>query len=88
LGSIGLSGITTSPLSIEVDFIRGDVDCNGVVNIDDIGTVAWYYGVTVPPGPAQYDLTNDGVIDIYDIVTVATHYGYSSYANYGTPSDP
>ena len=77
-GTIGMSGITTSsPLSIEVGFIRGDVDCNGVVNLADISDVAYYYG---EPASArlEYDLNNDGVIDIYDIVTIATNYGYGT----------
>jgi hypothetical protein len=77
LGTIPMSGITVpSALTIEVDFIRGDVDCNGVVNMLDISDVAFYYGhpATVKP---EYDLTNNGgVIDIYDIVTIATNFGY------------
>ncbi len=68
--------IVPSALSIEVDFIRGDVSCDGVVNIDDIGSVAYYYGQTVPSGPSEYDLNSDALIDIYDIVTIATNFGY------------
>lgn len=77
LGTIPMGGITLpSALSIEVDFIRGDVTCDGVVSMADISSVAYYYGQAVPPGPAQYDLTNNNFIDIYDIVTIATNYGY------------
>lgn len=76
LGSIGMSGITTpSALTFEVDFIRGDVDCNGVVNIADISSAAYYYGHPVADKP-EYDLNNDHVINIYDMVTIATNYGY------------
>jgi hypothetical protein len=74
------SGINMpAQLSITIDFIRGDVNCDGVVNIQDIRDVAYYYGDTVQPnGPAppQYDLLNHGHIDIYDVVTIATNYGY------------
>jgi len=76
LGSIGMSGISLpAALTFEVDFIRGDVDCNGAVNLADIGDVEFYYGRPASAKP-EYDLTNDGVIDIYDIVTIATNYGY------------
>jgi hypothetical protein len=76
ISTIPKSGIAIpSAVAFEVDFIRGDVTCNGLVLTDDIGDVAFYYGQTVPPH-AQYDLNNDGIIDIYDIVTVATNYGY------------
>jgi hypothetical protein len=75
LGSIGMSGTTPSALTFEVDFIRGDVDCNGVVNIADISSAAYYYGHPVADKP-EYDLNNDHVINIYDMVTIATNYGY------------
>jgi hypothetical protein len=79
LGSIPMSGITVpSALSIEVDFIRGDLNCDGAVTMADISNVAYYYGQAVPPGPAQYDLNNDNLIDIYDIVTIATNYLYGT----------
>ena len=73
-GTISFSGISIpAALNIEIDFIRGDVDCNGAVNIADISDVAYYYGQAAP---AQYDLNSNGIIDIYDIVTIATNYGY------------
>jgi hypothetical protein len=72
-----MSGITMpSQLTVEVDFIRGDVDCNGAVTTADIGDVAAYYGQPASARP-EYDLNNDGIIDIYDIVTIATNFGYS-----------
>jgi hypothetical protein len=80
MGIISMSGITPpSALSIEVDFIRGDVDCNGAVNMADISNVAYYYNQAVSPAPAQYDLNNDNFIDIYDIVTIATNYLYGTH---------
>jgi len=76
LGSIGYSGITKpTALTIEVDFIRGDVECLGTVTSADIGDVAYYYGQPASVKP-EYDLNNDGIIDIYDIVTIATNYGF------------
>jgi hypothetical protein len=73
-GNIPMSGIDMpSPLTINVNFIRGDVNCDGKVTIEDISSAAYYYGKTAPP---EYDLTNNGVIDIYDMVAIATNYGY------------
>jgi hypothetical protein len=78
LGVISMSGITVAPaLSIEVDFIRGDVDCNSVVNMADISYLAFYYGQQATAKP-EYDLTNNGIIDIYDIVSIATNYLYGT----------
>jgi hypothetical protein len=63
------------PLPIQVNFIRGDVDCNGAVTIADISCVAYYYGQPASAKP-EYDLNNDGTINLYDLVTIATNYGY------------
>jgi len=69
------------PLTIQVNFIRGDVDCNGKVNIEDISAAAFYYdkkqGDPEWPQASWYDLNCDNIIDIYDIVTIATNYGYN-----------
>ena len=74
--TIGMSGLTVaSPLTVQIDFIRGDVTCDGVVNMADISAVAFYYGQPASARP-EYDLNNDGVINIYDLVTIATNYGY------------
>jgi hypothetical protein len=75
-GTIPMSGITMpSPKVITIDLIRGDVTCDGKVNLADISAIAFYYNELVPPHE-KYDLTQDGIIDIYDIVTAATNYGY------------
>lgn len=66
--------------------IKGDVNWDGKVNIQDLSAVAYYYGVlTTDPTylnqQAKYgidfDLNNDGTIDIYDIVIVAGNIGYN-----------
>jgi hypothetical protein len=77
--------IVPSPLSIEVAFIRGDVNCDGQVDIGDIGTVAYYYdkqqGDLEWPQASWYDLNGDNVIDIYDMVSITTNYGYGVSAS-------
>jgi hypothetical protein len=82
-GTIPMSGITMpSALDILVNFIRGDVTCDGIVDcVGDLRTVAYYYDKTniQPTDPwYKYDLTMDGTIDIFDLVVVATNvwYGY------------
>jgi len=79
-GSIPMTGISMpTSLNIEIDFIQGDVLCTGVVGINDIRVLAYYFNQAVQPtGPAppKYDLLNHGQIDIYDVVKVANNYGY------------
>jgi hypothetical protein len=75
-GTIPMSGIAMpTALDILVKFIRGDVNCDGMVDLMDLRTVAIYYDQSAP---VKYDLTMDGTIDIFDLVVVATNmwYGY------------
>jgi hypothetical protein len=73
-GTIPMSGITMPPtLSITVHLIRGDVDCDGNVDVFDLRCVAAYYDQSLP---VKYDLTMDGTIDIFDLVVIATNIGY------------
>jgi len=62
------------PLDITINFIRGDVNCDGKVTIDDISTAAYHYETT----EEMYDLNCDGIVDIYDLVAIATNYGYGT----------
>jgi hypothetical protein len=63
------------PLPIQVNFIRGDVDCDGNVDTFDISSVAYYYNKPASVRP-EYDLDNDGIIYLSDLVIVAQNYGY------------
>jgi hypothetical protein len=80
-GALGSKGMTEiiipSALTIRVNFIRGDVDCDGDVDVFDLRCVAAYYG---KPASArdEYDLNDDELIDIYDLVTLATNFGYDT----------
>ena len=83
-GTIPMSGIIMpAPVTMRVNFIRGDVDCNGVGNMNDIGNAAFHYDKTSADPTwistiRRYDLNNDNIIDIYDIVAIATNYGYGN----------
>jgi hypothetical protein len=73
--------IPTMPLTIKVNFIRGDVRVDGKVNMDDIGDAAYYYDKTSADPDwvlliRRYDLNNDNIVDIFDIVSIATNFGY------------
>ena len=69
----GLNEINVGPdFAYTFSPIQGDIDNNGIVNIFDIRTVAFYYGQV----NSQYDLNGDNFIDIYDLVKVATNFGY------------
>lgn len=73
-GTIPITGITLpSPIPLTIHLIRGDVDCNGKVDVFDLRTVAAYYDQSTP---VKYDLTMDDTIDIFDLVVVATNFGY------------
>jgi hypothetical protein len=83
-GTIPLSGITMPPPEdIVVHLIRGDVDCDGNVNVIDIRCVAAGYDKTSSDPEwttgqywSKYDLTMDNTIDIFDLVAVGTNFGY------------
>jgi hypothetical protein len=73
-GTIPVTGITLpSPTAVTAHLIRGDVDCNGKVDVFDLRIVAAFYDQSTP---VKYDLTMDGIIDIFDLVTVASNLGY------------
>jgi hypothetical protein len=75
-GIIEMGGITMPPpLEITIDLIRGDVDCNGVVNVFDLRSIAYSYDTY---DPVKYDLNCDLIIDIFDLVITATNYGYGT----------
>jgi len=61
---------------VTVAFV-GDVNADGIVDIEDIYSMALVYGTT--PGEPGYkpnlDINYDGIIDIEDIYTAALHYG-------------
>lgn len=77
----GVNQITVNQMAYTFLPIRGDVNNDGTVNIQDIRTVAAYYGKTIAdpewPEASKYDLTNDNTIDIFDLVLVATNFGFT-----------
>jgi hypothetical protein len=80
-----LSGITMpSDLDITVNLIRGDVDCDGNVDVFDLRCIAAGYDKTSSDTEwttgyywSKYNLKEeDNTIDIFDLVAAATNFGY------------
>ncbi|TVY00333.1 hypothetical protein FPZ49_33150 [Paenibacillus cremeus] len=70
----GTGDVTTaSAASVNIPFVPGDVNGDGVVNIGDLGMMAAAYGLTSssPQWNKNLDLNNDGVINIIDLAAVA-----------------
>jgi len=67
------------PLFGDITGLNGEPD--GKVDMRDVGLVAAHFGETVPPAPANCDVTGptlgvpDGKIDMRDIGLVAAHFG-------------
>jgi parallel beta-helix repeat protein len=57
--------------------IPGDVNGDGVVNIRDGALIGEYWGITVPPAPANVDVGGFGVINIRDGAIVGANWGQS-----------
>ena len=72
-GTLSLGGIAPGSLAVPVHLIKGDVTCDGMVDISDLQAVASHYDQS---SPEKYDLTMDGTIDIFDLVVIGTNFWY------------
>ena len=63
-----------SPVSKQVTVVKVvyDVNGDGLINLVDLTTVAYYVGTNVTAATAKYDLNADGVIGIEDLGVIAT----------------
>ena len=68
----GLDSISLARLICEDDNqCEGDVDDNGIVNVNDILQVIAVYGTNDPSG----DANADGTVNISDILLIISHWG-------------
>ena len=76
-------GITNETMYIPSAFINTsvfvyspyDMNCDRVVNLQDIIAVALHYGETGAPGWIPEDVYRNGRIGVFDMVLVAVHWG-------------
>lgn len=55
--------------------LLGDLDGNGVVDLQDLATLLAHYGMTSGATYEQGDLDGDGDVDLADLATLLAHYG-------------
>ena len=68
----GLDGVQVSRIECEdTNDCPGDLDGNGVVDVDDILQVLAAFGTTDPSG----DINGDGIVDVNDILAVVGAFG-------------
>jgi hypothetical protein len=53
----------------------GDANCDGMVDVGDLGILAANYGVAAGAGWGQGDFNNDGAVDVGDLGILAANYG-------------
>jgi parallel beta-helix repeat protein len=58
------------PLMCPYPFIPGDINHDGIVNINDATLIGWYWQQTVPPAPTNVDINGDGIINVLDATIV------------------
>ncbi len=65
--------LSSAPVAAQNDFIRGDADCNGVVNFIDAVDISRILFLGVPPScncPEARDSNDDGLLSIIDSITL------------------
>jgi hypothetical protein len=68
-------------------FIPGDANCDGLVDVGDLGILAANYGTTSGATWATGDFNNDGAVDVGDLGILAANYGSGSDASLDFGSD-
>ena len=76
-GTVLLWELTPSTPTPTPQQVKGDVNGDGVVNIQDLVLVAGRFGQT---GQNDADMNGDGVVNIFDLVTVAGAFGNAAAA--------
>ncbi|MDG6219423.1 MAG: dockerin type I domain-containing protein, partial [Candidatus Thermoplasmatota archaeon] len=54
-----------------------DINNDGVVNIQDVGQLSYYWGAMGGPGWIRADINNDGVVNIQDVGQLSYYWGQS-----------
>jgi len=68
-----------------VSELPGDANCDGVVDVGDLGILAGNYGMESGATWATGDFNNDGAVDVGDLGILAGNYGASAAASVPEP---
>ena len=68
------ANIPCSVVVTVIPLIEGDVNRDGVVDMQDLEIIAENFN-TCPPGDERADVNRDGIVDIYDLVIVGKNFG-------------
>jgi hypothetical protein len=72
---VGMTSQTPASVSVQVGFLDGDVNGDGVVNVGDTVLVRNNSGVTLNNTNFQYDVNIDGLVNVGDTIAVRAHSG-------------
>lgn len=76
-------GVTNETMYLELVYVNSsvfiyspyDINCDRIIDLQDLIDVSFHYGETGSPGWIPEDIDNDGKINIIDLVIVALHWG-------------
>jgi hypothetical protein len=63
------------PDECQPDYCAPDINCDQVVDVDDLIALILNWGCTTPPGPCPGDVNRDGVTDVDDLVALILEWG-------------
>jgi len=80
-GNLSLADGTVTSLS-EASLPAGDVNADGVIDLNDVGLLAEYYNSTrITPGVTP-DLNHDGIVNVLDLEIIARNFGQTSQTSW------
>jgi hypothetical protein len=76
-GSIGQYTLSITGAVVVPPVCTGDLNCDGAVNITDLGTLLANFGMTTGATLADGDVSGDGAVDITDLGALLAGFGLS-----------
>ncbi len=74
-GRGGYNLLVMSPADVHLASLPGDLNHNGVVDLDDLTVLGTFYGRPGPLGWRHGDFNFDGMVDLDDLTLLGTFYG-------------
>jgi hypothetical protein len=72
-GEVDISDNTLIDGMVKVK-IPGDINGDGIINIEDATQVGYYWLRGVPPAPPEVDITGDGIVNILDATVIGINW--------------